>query len=116
MKVEGVNLPVGGISQRTITPAEKVEKDRKPEDLSLQEDEKLEQEVAPEEVLDRIKSLTEDGLYSVRFEMDKDAGDVVIKLVDSESGELLRQIPAEEILGLNKTLRDLRGLMVNTKG
>lgn len=116
MKIESIQPMAGGGVPPGSTPAEKVDKARKSDALALREDEKKQQQVAPEELLDRIKSLTEDGLYSVRFEMDKDVQNVVIKLVDSESGELIRQIPAEELLGLSKKLRELRGMMVDTTG
>lgn len=74
-----------------------------------------EKKVAPEEVLKKIKSLTEDGAYSVRFEMDKDVDQMVIRLFDHQSGDMIRQIPSEELLEAIKSLRDFRGLMVNTQ-
>lgn len=72
-------------------------------------------QVQPEELLQSIKSLTDNGVYSVRFEMHKDTKDLVINLVDQKSGEVIRQIPPEEILGLHKTLADLRGNLVQTE-
>lgn len=69
----------------------------------------------PEELLQSIKALTDNGAYSVRFEMSKDTNDLVISLVDPKSGDVIRQIPAEEILGLHKTLADLRGNLLQTE-
>lgn len=74
-----------------------------------------EKKVAPEEVLGKIQSLTENGLYSVRFEMNQDAERLVVKVVDQQSGELIRQIPPEDFLGTAKRLRDLRGVLFETK-
>lgn len=68
------------------------------------------------ELLNRIKELTEDGSYSVRFEKNKDLNDVVVKVVDAETGDVIRQIPAEELLGLNKQLQDLRAVMISKQG
>lgn len=69
----------------------------------------------PEELLQSIKALTGNGAYSVRFEMHKETNDMVINLIDQKSGEVIRQIPPDEILGLHKTLADLRGNLVQTE-
>ena len=69
----------------------------------------------PEELLQSIKALTDNGAYSVRFEMHKETNDMVINLIDQKSGEVIRQIPPDEILGLHKTLADLRGNLVQTE-
>jgi len=70
--------------------------------------------VQPEEILNRIKALSENGLYSVRFESNNETEEMVIKVVDNESGEVLRQIPAEEILGMKSSLSEYRGNIVDT--
>ncbi|KIH75708.1 flagellar protein FlaG [Geoalkalibacter ferrihydriticus] len=77
---------------------------------------KAEPQVDSVELLNRIKELTDDGAYSVRFEKNKDLNDVVVKLVDSKTGDVIRQIPAEELLGLNKQLKDLRAVMISKQG
>jgi flagellar protein FlaG len=71
--------------------------------------------VQPEELLSQIKSVTEDGLYSVRFERDDNA-ELIVKIFDNETEEVIRQIPADEILQLKAALEDLRGNIVNTQG
>ena len=69
--------------------------------------------VQSEEVLDQIKSLTEDGLYSVRFEKSREFDELVVKIVDSETDEVIRQVPAEEVLGVRASLAELRGQIVD---
>jgi len=72
-------------------------------------------QVQPEELLQNIKSLTDNGTYSVRFEIYKETDELVINLVDQETGDVVRQIPPEEILGLHKMLKDLKGNLVETR-
>jgi flagellar protein FlaG len=72
-------------------------------------------EVQPEELLQSIKALTDQGAYSVRFEMHKETNELVINLVDQQSGEVVRQIPSDEILGMHKMLSDLSGNLLQTK-
>lgn len=73
------------------------------------------QQLQPEELLQQINALTEDGMYSVRFENDSAGGGMVVKVVDRETNELIRQIPPEELLDLTKRLSDLRGNLIQTE-
>jgi flagellar protein FlaG len=40
------------------------------------------------------------------FNLDEDSGHVVIKVMDSNSGELIRQIPTEEVLAIAASLKN----------
>lgn len=70
--------------------------------------------IQPEELLSQIKSITEDGLYSVRFERDSGSNELIVKIVDSDTEEVIRQIPPEELINLSKHLRELAGNIINT--
>ena len=70
----------------------------------------------PEELLSQIKALTEDGVYSVRFERDSSSEELVVKIVDQNTDEVIRQIPPEELLKLSQHLKELSGSIVNTVG
>jgi flagellar protein FlaG len=45
----------------------------------------------------------------MQFETDPATGTMVIRLVDTESGELVRQIPAEEVLHYLRQLETMKG-------
>ena len=49
----------------------------------------------------------------VQFEFDKEADTMVVKVVDVESGELIRQMPSEEVVRISKALGKLQGLLVH---
>ena len=49
----------------------------------------------------------------LKFETDENTGIRVIKIIDAESGEVVRQIPPEELVKITKTLRDLKGLFIS---
>ncbi len=72
--------------------------------------------VQAEELIKHIKALTEDGLYSVRFESDDQTDTMVVKIVDQKTDKVLRQIPPKELLNVLKSLQDLRGNIVDTVG
>lgn len=114
MNIDAVN--VARSSSRTIeTAAEQIDAERKVKEDAAQEPQVEKSEVAPEEMLQQIKNLTEDGLYSVRFERDERANQLVVKIVDRHTDEMIRQVPAEELLELSAMLDDMRGNIVNTK-
>ena len=52
---------------------------------------------------------------NLRFVRDDSSGRTLIQLVDSETQTVLRQIPSEEMLAINKALDRMQGLMVHLK-
>ena len=110
-----------GTSLTTLkpSPAEQVDSQRKAQkDEAKSETPQAstnEAKVQPEELLETIKSITQDGQYSVRFEQFKDSTDLIVQIFDNETDEVIRQIPAEELMELRLTFEELRGNLVNTE-
>lgn len=116
MQVEAIN--VTGSSLQQSKAAEAVDAGRK-ELAKGQADPEMSSAagkngVQPEEILGQIKALTEDGLYSVRFENSREFDELIVKVVDTKTDEVIRQVPAEEVLGMKASLSELRGQIVNT--
>lgn len=55
-------------------------------------------------------ALREVGL---QFEVDKETDMVIVKVVDRASGEVIRQIPNEEVVRIAKLMNDGHGLLVD---
>jgi len=49
---------------------------------------------------------------SVQLSMDSSSGRAVVRVVDTETGQLIRQIPSEEALELRRELDRLAGLLI----
>lgn len=49
----------------------------------------------------------------LQFEIDKDIDKVIVKVVDRDSGELIRQIPSEEAVRIAKVLGRVPGLLMD---
>ncbi|WP_163339281.1 flagellar protein FlaG [Desulfopila sp. IMCC35008] len=118
MNVEALMPTTGPSTQRSTVVAEKVDKARNvkesaPENLGSASE--AGKEIQPEELLKQIKSITEDGLYSVQFE-NNDENKTIVKVIDRETNEVIRQIPPEELLELTKHLNELQGNIVDTVG
>jgi len=114
-----MNLEAFGINPETprvsLAP-DKIETTRKkakeaPEEATAAVSDK---KLQPEELLNQIKTITEDGLYSVQFENNTESNELIVKVIDRETNEVVRQIPPEELLALTKHLNELRGNIVET--
>lgn len=49
----------------------------------------------------------------LEFSIDQDTGRTLIKVVDASTQEVLRQIPSEEVLKMDKTISGYLGLLMN---
>lgn len=49
---------------------------------------------------------------SLQFSIDHDTGKTVVKVMDTETNKVLRQIPSEEVMDMAKALDKLQGLLV----
>lgn len=49
---------------------------------------------------------------ALSFSLDEEAGRLVIKITDAETGEVIRQIPPEEAVAIARSLEKLEGLLL----
>ena len=49
---------------------------------------------------------------SLQFSIDEDSKDIVVKVIDQNTKEVVRQIPTEEALDIAKSLDKMRGLLI----
>lgn len=63
-----------------------------------------------QEVLDKtvddLNSFAQSMKREIKFSIDKASGKTIIKVIDSESQQLIRQIPREEVMGVMKSLKE----------
>ncbi|MDY7537133.1 flagellar protein FlaG [Undibacterium sp. RTI2.1] len=62
-------------------------------------------------VKDINKSL-QSSSQGLEFSIDPDSKHVVVKLIDQQTKQVLRQIPNEEVLEISKSLDKLQGLLI----
>jgi len=60
-----------------------------------------------EKTIDSLQEYAGWGNFNINFAMDDQSGSLVISIIDRDSGEVLRQIPPDEILTLRSHLREL---------
>jgi flagellar protein FlaG len=60
----------------------------------------------------QIQDVIKQTANSLQFSIDEDIGVTVVKVIDTESKKVIRQIPSEEVLDIAKALDKLQGLLV----
>lgn len=68
---------------------------------------------AVEEIQDRLNSIGAN--LTIGLNQDTKSEAIVVKVTERNTGELIRQVPSEEILNLKKKLEDLVGILFDSK-
>jgi len=93
--------PVAGAE--AITPAKDAA------DKGLSEAEKVKSAVKD------IEKFLASSRRNLEFSTDEESGRIVVKVIASETGELIRQLPSEEALKIAHSLSDVNSLLFNAK-
>lgn len=67
------------------------------------------------EAVKAVSSIVESVNSSLQFSVDGDSGKTVVKVVDSSTNKVIRQIPSEEMMAIAKALDGIKGLLVRQK-
>ncbi len=73
------------------------------------------EEATPVQIEMAVKSVNatlESRSISLQFEVDRDTDKLVVKVVDRSNGEVIRQIPTEEVVRIAKVMDRQAGLLV----
>ena len=75
-------------------------------------------EITSQEVNDTVEDINhflQDMKRNLSFSVDESSGNSIIMVKDSESDEVIRQIPSEELLVLRKKMDDVVGILFDEK-
>jgi flagellar protein FlaG len=98
-----------------------LEKQQNPQDFSksAEKEESTERVLSAQEISEAVEGLSKFANTTNRqlnFSIDEGTDKQVVKVTDAESGEVIRQIPSEEILRLSERLRELQSDLGATVG
>lgn len=94
-KVAAPSVQVAATAVQAVSPAEERQKVKQ----------------AVEQVNKAVPSFS----HNLQFSVDEDTNKNIVRVVDTESGELIRQIPAQEIIEIAKALDKLQGMIIRQK-
>lgn len=74
----------------------------------------IEREVSTEDLVDPIQRINETlRPHGLEFELSEETSRVITRVVDRESGEVIRQIPAEEVLDIAERIEEMQGKIIS---
>ena len=59
--------------------------------------------------IDQLNGYLEETQRGLRFSMDEDSGRTIVRVIDTETDEVIRQIPSEEMLVLIRHFNEVTG-------
>jgi flagellar protein FlaG len=67
------------------------------------------------QAVQEIRKLVAPAAQSLQFSVDDATGKTIVRVVDSATKEVIRQIPSEEVLAIARALDRLQGLLLRQK-
>jgi flagellar protein FlaG len=65
--------------------------------------------------VEKIQEFIRKTASDIEFSIDDDSGRTVVKVIDRETKDIIRQIPSQEMLDLAQALDKLQGLLIRQK-
>ncbi|MBU0970142.1 MAG: flagellar protein FlaG [Proteobacteria bacterium] len=65
------------------------------------------------EILDSFQDLSKTIQTKLNFSVSKENNEIIVKVIDKTSNQLIRQFPSEEMLNLQEKMRDMAGFLLN---
>ncbi len=69
-----------------------------------------------ERLAEDIRKYVKDNKSVVDFSYDQDLKQVITKVLEEDTGKVIRQYPSDAAIGVMKQLHELRGLIIHKKG
>lgn len=92
-------LPIPAAPQHTESAQHKSTVDRK----------------AIEQTIAKIREAIGPANSSLKIEIDPDTDGIIVKILDDQSGELIRQIPSQEMVEIAKRLDAMQGIFITKR-
>ncbi|CAB1370503.1 flagellar protein FlaG [Denitratisoma oestradiolicum] len=77
------------------------------------------QQPNPEQLKRAVESMRElvqaKAPNSLQFSIDDETGKTIVRVTDVQTGEMIRQIPSEELLDIARALDKMQGLLLKNK-
>ncbi|RVU30252.1 MULTISPECIES: flagellar protein FlaG [Neptunomonas] len=68
-----------------------------------------------QDVVDKLNDFMQGQQRNLNFSVDKDTDNLIVKVMDTQTEEVIRQFPSEETLKLAKHIEGMLGLIFNDK-
>jgi|SRR5579871_1442388 len=65
--------------------------------------------------IEKIATAIRPAANDIEFSIDRPTGQTVVRVVDGQTGELIRQIPSEEVMAIARSIDKMRSLLPPSK-
>ncbi len=107
-------MPAAETRERSNIKSEKAAKEE--EKVVNSDDLKKQENIDISEAMDRVAGTAKLFDRKIQLEVDKELNMVVVKIIDRETNEVIRQLPPEEMVKLSRNARELKGLLIDKEG
>ena len=67
------------------------------------------------QAVEDVRKAIEPAAQNLLFSIDDDTGRTIVKVVDAQTDEVIRQMPSEEVLAISKAIDKLKGVLIQQK-
>lgn len=125
METQSLNLNISSAQKGEVTSSYQTpsqvkqnadEQKNTPITTTASNSEVSETELSPEKlekVVQQLQDFMGEMNRSLQFKVDEDSGRDVIKVLDKNSGEVIKQYPSEEVLSLVSKLSESAGILID---
>lgn len=109
----GIPLPSTAISSTSTQKVSAPNTHIAPSLISTVESKESEEQI--KQAAQKIQGAVNNLAQNLRFSVDEDTGKTIIKVMDAQTEEVIRQIPTKEAVEIARTLNRVHGLLFNDK-
>ena len=113
-KANSENVPAAETRNRDQLNNDK--KAKAEEKIVNSEDQRKHEHIDTEDAMVRVVSAAKFLNRKIHLELEEDLDMMIVKVIDSETDEVIRQIPPEELVELSRSASELKGLLINKEG
>lgn len=107
-----VNLPAAAIRTTQTDGPQKSERAIEPAHSSDFKSESQPSQAALDQAVGKVRESLQQSGSRLQLEVDQDLNRVIVKILNGDSGEIIRQIPPQEVIDLAKNLPGTKGLLL----
>ena len=67
-----------------------------------------------QEIIQVANAAMEGANNSLRFQVDESLSQPIVSVVDQKSGDVIRQLPSEEIVRISRSIESMRGILFDS--
>jgi flagellar protein FlaG len=119
MQAKPIPVEVAELRTKQATSSSSSEKKREVKEqapVQQEDSQKESRRVNADDVKEALKEMNEKMSqmnHSIQFSVNESTKDIVVKVIDASNGEVIQQIPAEEVLKFRERMQDvMAGLLV----